>query len=292
LTAAHSARQLDAAAAGTDEEEAFADPAVDVIFAITRHDQHARQVQKAIRAGKHIFVEKPLCLTLEELAAIQQAIDEAGAAAPQIMVGFNRRFAPAAVAAKRHFQAITGPLTVSIRFNAGSIPAEHWTQHPIEGGGRIVGEACHAIDLATFLTGSVPIRVYAESVGDPAQTITDDQCLITLRHANGSVSGVGYFAGGDKGCPKERVEVFGGGRTAIIEDFRTVTTWAQGRCKIIRGRQQKGHLQELEAFADALRSQSPSICWEEIRAVSLASILAVQSIREGVPFDVPTGNFG
>jgi predicted dehydrogenase len=178
---------------------------------------------------------------------------------------------------------------VSVRFNAGAVPSDHWVHDEIEGGGRIVGEACHAIDLATFLVGSPAVRVFAESVGSQhAGEITDDQCFITLRHANGGVSSVGYLAGGDKAFPKERIEVIGGGRIAVIDDFRTVTTSKGGRiCRRKLGGQDKGHSAEIAAFAQALcEGGPPPIPWEEIRATTLASLLAVRSLREGMPMEV------
>jgi predicted dehydrogenase len=178
---------------------------------------------------------------------------------------------------------------VSIRFNAGAVPPEHWTQDDESAGGRIVGEACHAIDLATHLTGSLPVRVYAESVGGAnAPQVTDDQCFITLRHANGSVSSIAYLAGGDRAFPKERIEVFGGGRIAVIDDFRQVTTCSNGKTKSAGSwGQDKGHRAEIEAFVAALsRGGTAPITWAELRAVSHAAILAVRSIREGVPFEI------
>jgi len=276
----------------TDEDSLFADPGLDAIVSITRHDQHARHVLKAIQAGKHVFVEKPLCLTIEELAQIEAALVAAGAAAPAVMVGFNRRFSPAARQVRQFFADVAAPLTISVRFNAGPIPADHWTQDDEEGGGRIVGEACHGIDLATYLAGSPPVRVYAESVGthggSGAREITDDQCFITLRHANGSVSNIAYLAGGDKAFPKERVEVFGGGRVAVIDDFRSVTTSVGGRTKRHKlGGQDKGHPAEIEAFANCIAGPGTApIAWTDLRAVSLASLLAVRSLREGVAEEV------
>lgn len=285
LSAVHAAKSAGFEAATTDDEEVFGDPSIEVVFSLTRHDQHARHVVRAIDAGKHLFVEKPLCLTAEELVTIDAALAAAGPQAPLLMVGFNRRFSPAAQLARQFFQSWSGPLTVAIRFNAGEIPADHWTQRDEIGGGRIIGEACHAIDLATFLTGSLPIRVYAESVAAPGnQTITDDQCFITLRHANGSVSSVGYLAGGDKAFPKERIEVFGGGRVAAIDDFKAVTTSHHGRTKITKMAQDKGHQAEVQQWAQAVSAGGPApISWPELRAVSLASILAVRSLREGHP---------
>ena len=230
VSAGHTGQKRNFAAATTDEAEVFSDPAVDAIFSITQHNQHARHVLQAIQHRKHLFVEKPLCLTLEELAEIETALQEAGEQAPLLMVGFNRRFSPAVQQVKEFFSRCLDPLTVSIRFNAGTIPADHWTQQAEIGGGRIIGEACHAIDLATWLTGSLPVRVYAESIGGPqAPEIREDQSFLTLRHANGSISNIAYLAGGDKAFPKERVEVFGGGLVGVIEDFRRVITCRGGK---------------------------------------------------------------
>jgi predicted dehydrogenase/threonine dehydrogenase-like Zn-dependent dehydrogenase len=288
-SAEHTGRKLGFEQIATGEREVLEHPDVSAVFVLTRHDQHARQVLEAIRAGKHVFVEKPLALDVEQVEQIEAALRERAEAAPLVMVGFNRRFSPAARLAREVFDGVRSPLTVSVRFNAGAIPPDHWTQDEQVGGGRIVGEACHGIDLATYLVGSPPVRVHAESVGGPdAPRITDDQCFISLRHANGSLSSVAYLAGGDRAYPKERVEVFGGGRVAVIEDFRRLETSASGRRATRRFRgQDKGHRAEIEAFARALaEGEEPPIPWEQLRAVSLASILAVRSLREGVPFEV------
>jgi predicted dehydrogenase len=273
----------------TDEAVVCEHPDVDAVFVITPHADHARQVTRAIRAGKHVFVEKPLALHLEEIEEIEQALRERGDDAPVVMVGFNRRFSPAARQVKQAFAGFAGPLTVSVRFNAGPIPPDHWVQDEKTGGGRIIGEACHGIDLATYLVGAPPVRVFAESIGGPhAPPVTDDQCFITLRHADGSVSCVAYLAGGDKAYPKERVEVFGGSRVAVIDDFVRVELSSGGRRSSRKLLQQdKGHRAEIEAFATALTEggQAP-IPWEELRAVSAASILAVRSLREGIPFEI------
>jgi predicted dehydrogenase/threonine dehydrogenase-like Zn-dependent dehydrogenase len=287
LSAAHVAEKFDFEVAATDEDQVFADPDVKAVFILTRHDLHAGQILKALRAGKHVFVEKPLALSEEEIAEIDRAKESAGTV---VMVGFNRRFSPAAQAVRKMFADTASPLTVSIRMNAGALPAEHWTQSEEEGGGRIIGEACHAIDLATYLTGARPTRIHAESIGGPAApTITDDQCFLTLRHANGSISSIGYLAGGDRAYGKERVEVLGGGKLAVIEDFRDMTTSTGGKVKTHKPwAQDKGYRAEIEAFAQALAKGGASpIPWDEIRAVSLASLLAVRSLREGIPFDVP-----
>ncbi len=273
----------------TDQERLFSDPAVQVIFSVTPHNEHAEHVVSAIHSGKAIFVEKPLCITLEELRDIDLAIEAAGNATPLIMVGFNRRFAPGVRQLLKVFEGVASPRTVSIRFNAGQLPEDHWTQIDEIGGGRIIGEACHAIDLATLLVGSPPVRVFAESVGPSGSTqITDDQCFITLRHANGGLSNVAYLAGGDAGMPKERIEVLGGGRSAVLDDYRQLTTYIKGRSKTVSlGKQDKGHRAEVREFVRALSEGGGApIAWSDIRAASLASILAVQCLRMGVPIDL------
>jgi predicted dehydrogenase/threonine dehydrogenase-like Zn-dependent dehydrogenase len=283
--AAHSGEKHGFQRASTDEDAVFADAAVDVVFSVTQHHLHARHVCKAIDAGKHIFVEKPLCLTLEELQEIEQALRNAESAAPNVMVGFNRRFAPLAQQLKDAVAKSRATLTISFRFNAGAISADHWTQHPELGGGRIIGEACHAIDFVTWLTDSLPVKVYAESVGgNDAAAVSDDQCFITIRHANGSVSNIAYLAGGDKACPKERIEVFGGGVTAILDDFRSLTVYDHGKRNVTKARQDKGHRNEVRRFADAVKNGTASpISWPEVYSTTLTSILAVESLREGVP---------
>jgi len=286
MNVAHAGGKFGFEAATTVEDEVFDDPDISAAFIATRHDLHARQVLKAIKAGKHVFVEKPLALRLEEIEEIEAALAQAEPR-PLVMVGFNRRFSRAAQQIREFFSEVASPKTVSIRFNAGAIPLDHWTQDPEVGGGRIIGEACHGIDLATYLIGSPPVRVFAESIGGPnAPQITDDQCFITLRHGDGSVSCVAYLAGGDKSFPKERVEIFGGGRVAIIDDFREVELRYKGKRERRKTRgQDKGHEAEVQAFAQAVtQGRAAPIPWEEIRSVSIAAILAVRSIREGVAF--------
>lgn len=288
-SAAHVGNKLGFASATTDESSMFECGNTDAVFVITQHNQHAAQVRRAIAAGKHVFVEKPLCLNITELVDIEEELQSAGPSAPLVMVGFNRRFSPAARAVREFFAQTIEPLTISLRFNAGMIPADHWTQDQAIGGGRIIGEACHAIDLATYLTGSPVTRVFAESIGGPnAPSVTDDQCFITMRHENGSVSNVAYLAGGDKACPKERVEVFGGGRIAIIDDFRIAEAWSSGKKhRLWKGGQDKGHAAELQAFIGAIQKGGGGpITWEELRSTTLASILAVQSLRDGCPLAV------
>ena len=286
LSAADAARRFAFAAVARDVDEVLADEEVRAVAILTRHREHAALVVRALEAGRHVFVEKPLALSAAELEAVEAAVE----AAPGrlLMVGFNRRFSPAARAVRAFFRDAGAPLTVSIRMNAGPLDPGHWTQDPAEGG-RIVGEACHAIDLAAYLTGSPPVRVFAESIGgDRAPAVTEDQTFITLRHADGSVSSVAYLAGGDRAFPKERVEVFGAGRVAVIDDFRRAEGVRGGRRRRLwAGGRDKGHRAELEAFARAIREGGPwPIPWETLRAVTLAALGAVESLRTGRPVEI------
>lgn len=288
LSAAHAGETHGFRSAVAEEDAVFSDTNVQAVFSITRHDLHASHVLKAQKTRKALFVEKPLCLSIEELSAIEDAL-LLNEAASLLMVGFNRRFSPAARAVKAFFEGQPAPIAVSVRFNAGAIPPGHWTQDDNAGGGRIVGEACHAIDLATYLVGSPPVRVFAESVGGPnGGPVTDDQCFITLRHSNGSISSVAYLAGGDKAFPKERAEVIGGGRVAVIEDFRKAIGCTGGKTRTLwTGSQDKGHTGEIAAFSQTLVSGGRwPIPWEDMRAVTLATILAVRSLREGEAFEL------
>ena len=272
--------------ATTDADALFADRETNVVVIATRHDLHADLVVKALRAGKKVFVEKPLCIRPEELERIEACVAELGERCPLLMVGFNRRFAPATGHVRDHFRGVD-TLSIHYRFASGFIPREAWPQDEDVGGGRILGEACHAIDACSAIAGSPPIRVYAESVGRLRGTeTTDDRVAISLRHANGSLSTVAYEAGGDAAGPAERIEVFGGGRTAIVDEWNEVSLWRGGESKSVRGGKNKGHDEELRAFLDACRNGGEwPIAWAHLRGVAWASLMAVQSLREGVAFD-------
>jgi predicted dehydrogenase len=275
--------------AATEAKAVFDDAETSAVFVATRHDQHAAQALEALERGKHVFVEKPLAIDREQLDRFVAGLERLGERAPIWTIGFNRRFSAAARALRDFFADVHAPLTLSYRFNAGAIPADHWVQDPEVGGGRLVGEACHAIDLACFLVGSRVVRVYSEAVASGgAAGAGDDQAVVVARFANGSVASICYFAGGDKGFPKERIELFGGGRVGVIDDFKSVTLSRDGRqtSPKLAGRD-KGHGAELEAFVAAVRAGGPEpIPYGDLLNVSRASIAAVESLREGIPIEV------
>lgn len=289
LSTLSAARRFRFAETTTDPQAVWEHPGVDVVFITTRHHLHAAQLVAALQHGKHAFVEKPLCLTAEELQEIEGALPAARQRGLLLMVGFNRRFSPAAQRVRALFAPIVEPKTVSIRFNAGRLPEDHWLHDERIGGGRLIGEACHAVDLATYLIGSPPVRVFAECISGPnAPRVTQDQCYLTLKHADGSVSNIAYLAGGDRAFPKERVEMFGGGRVAVIDDFRIASAVQGGRQRRLwRGTQDKGHTAELAALAEALQTGGEApVPWPEIRATTLACLKAVESLRTGLPQDI------
>lgn len=287
MNAEHSGRKLGYEYATTEVEEIFRDAGTHAVFVATRHDLHAELVIGALRAGKHVFVEKPLCIREEELTAIDACVRELGDKCPVLTVGFNRRFAPA-TASVRKFFAGAGPLSVSYRFAPGPIPANAWPQDEDVGGGRIVGEACHAIDTCTALIGAPPVRVFAESVGKaPGLETTDDRVFITLRHADGSISNISYQAGGDRAAPPERFEVFGGGRTATCEQWDKIDFWRGERHSTESGGKEKGHAAEFAAFVEACRRGAGwPIPWDQLYGTTWASLMAVRSLREGVAIDL------
>ncbi|QDV55213.1 Glucose--fructose oxidoreductase precursor [Rosistilla oblonga] len=280
LSASHACKKFGFESATSSVDEIYASPDIDAVFVLTRHDLHAQQIVAGLDAGKHVFVEKPLALSLSELAEIEQAVTRNPR---QILtVGFNRRFSQAARIARKHFESTVAPVTIQYRFNAGAIPADSWVQNIDEGGGRIVGEACHAIDLVTYLAGSQPVEIHATSVGGPnAPEITDDQCILTLRHANGSISSIGYFAGGDRSQPKERVEIFGGGRSCVIDDYKQVLCYRGGKLQRTKTKAGKGHLEEVLAFAQGIESEKWPIAWQDLASTTVSAIAAVRSLRSG-----------
>ncbi|MBZ5663356.1 MAG: bi-domain-containing oxidoreductase [Acidobacteriia bacterium] len=273
------------------EAELLQDPNVEAVLIATRHHLHAAQVLAALRAGKAVFCEKPLCLNEGELAALVGASTEEDA--PLLMVGFNRRFAPMAVQMKQFVSEIHEPLAIHYRVNAGFIPADHWVNDPEQGGGRILGEVCHFVDFLCFLAGACPTEVQAQTVGNPGQ-YSMDNVVATLKFANGTLGTITYLSNGDKSASKERVEVFGGGSIAILEDFRRLELVRNGRKQITRTRweQDKGHKAEMQAFVDALRNKTPPpIPFEQVVGSTLATLRLQNACQTGQLLKVQLGEF-
>ena len=266
----------------TDETEILTCPETNTVVIATRHHLHAKQVLAALRSNKHVFCEKPLCLREPELAEIVEAY-RGHARPPLLMVGFNRRFAAMALRMKSFLRELGEPLALHYRINAGRLPHDHWTNDPEIGGGRILGEVCHFIDLLSFLTGSRPVEVHTRSLENPGH-YSGDNVLIALQFADGSHGTVSYLANGDRAFSKERLEVLGGGRVAVLEDFRRLELISHGRRQVLRSRwrQDKGHRGEWKAFAEAVRNGGAApIPFDEIVASTLATLSAESSRRTG-----------
>jgi predicted dehydrogenase/threonine dehydrogenase-like Zn-dependent dehydrogenase len=278
----------------TDEKEIFSDTGINSVVISTRHHLHGREVLAALEAEKHVFCEKPLCLTENELLKIVRSYSGSSHSRRlALTVGFNRRFAPIAERMKRFLDDIHEPLVLHYRVNAGSLPQDHWINDPEVGGGRIIGEVCHFVDFLTFLSGALPVEVQARALSSPSQN-SDDNVLISLRFANGSEGTIHYLVNGDRSFPKERVEVFGGGAVAVLEDFRRLEMTRFGRRSTVisRWRQDKGHRGEWQAFVDCLRSGAPEpIPFNSIVATTLATFCIVKSRASGQPVVVDTQAF-
>jgi predicted dehydrogenase/threonine dehydrogenase-like Zn-dependent dehydrogenase len=273
VSGVHAGRKYGFDETTTDTNHLFSDQTANAVVITTQHDSHARFVLQTLRAGKHVFVEKPLCLTFTELEEIESAYSEISKRQlhiPIVMVGFNRRFAPQVQKIKQLLNGVTGPKTFIMTVNAGAIPADHWTQDPEAGGGRIIGEACHFVDLLRFLAGVPIIGCQRMSMDSPTQ----DTVTLQLRFADGSMGTVHYFANGSKAFPKERLEVFAAGRVLQLDNFRKLAGfgWPNFR-KMNLWRQDKGQKACAKAFVDAVESGGPSpIAFEEVLEISRISI--------------------
>jgi predicted dehydrogenase len=251
VSGVHAAKKFGIGRATTDTESVISDPEIDAVVITTRHDSHAGLACRALRAGKHVFVEKPLALTLSEIDEIESTLAEVRAAgkSPILMVGFNRRFAPHVVRMKALLAGVTGPKSMVMTVNAGAIPASHWTQDPQVGGGRIIGEACHFIDLLRHLAGSE----IEHAAIDRMQSACGDTATISLRFTDGSIGAVHYFANGPKSLSKERLEVFASGRVLQLDNYRVLRGFGWPGFKSMRlWRQDKGQRACAAAFTGAI----------------------------------------
>ena len=279
VSGVHAARKFGFRRATTDVAELLEDPSVRAVVIATRHDTHADLVGRALDAGKHVFVEKPLALSRDEIARIEAARSRAVAsgADPLVMVGFNRRFAPHVLKIKSLLDGTSGPKSFVMTVNAGAIPPEHWTQDREVGGGRIVGEACHFIDLLRFLAGAPIVSQHVQ----PMDSSAGDTATITLAFADGSVGTVHYFANGSKAFPKERLEVFAGGRILQLDNFRSLTGFGwPGFRKLNLWQQDKGQKACAAAFVRAVEQGGPApIPFDELLEVSRATVEIAEAVH-------------
>ena len=271
ISANHSKDKFGFDAAATDSQAALDDPTTDAIFIATRHDTHAALSARALRAGKHVFCEKPLAI---DAAGLEDVMDAARNAPGVLTVGFNRRFAPLLIKAKQALEPRSGPLMMIYRVNAGMLPADSWIQRD-EGGGRILGEVCHFVDSLTFLCGSLPIEAQAASAGGQSDAVS-----AILRFADGSVGTIVYSSLGDPSLPKEYLEAFANGRVIRLDDFHALTIHAGGKTRVEKGKQDKGQAQLVHAFLEAARGRGAApIPLAELEAVSSATLAIEEALR-------------
>ncbi len=284
VTSVHLGKKFGFRAAATDPDEVFKTAATDAVVIATRHDTHAGYVLQALEHHKHVFCEKPLTVTGEELDQIESAYASAVESGfnPLLMVGFNRRFAPQIVRMKALLNANPAPKSFVMTVNAGDIPPDHWTQDPVQGGGRIIGEACHFIDLLRFLSGSHFSSIQATRMGSaPGVAVRDDKATITMAFEDGSFGTVHYLANGHRSFPKERLEVFCGGAVLQLDNFRRMTGygWSGFKKMNLRG-QDKGQKACAAAFVAALRDGGAApIPFTEIIEVTRATFDAVSALH-------------
>lgn len=282
VSAVHHGRKQGFAKASTDMQLLLADKSVNTIAIATQHNLHAQQVIESLRAGKNVFVEKPLALTHAELDAIESTYREQSEQY-RLMVGYNRRFAPHIVKMKQLLSTINEPKSFVMTMNAGKIPADHWTQDAAVGGGRIIGEACHYIDLMRFLADSEFSGFSATCMGNaPGVEITEDKASITLSFKDGSFGTIHYLANGGKAFPKERIEVFAGDSVMSLDNFRTLTGYdVKGLKKDKLMSQDKGQNACTKAFVESIeKGKEAPIPFEQILEVARMSIDIAESLRQ------------
>jgi len=270
----------------TDYRDLLNDPGIDCVLIATRHNLHASLVVESLEKGKYVFVEKPLALDMEELRAILRVYEKSPG---RLMVGHNRRFSPFCRQARKWLAGISGPLVVNFRVNAGSVPSGSWVVNRKEGGGRIIGEVGHFIDTIQYLTGSVPIRVYAESVtSDTSPAQGEENLIVNLKMENGTVAAIIYTAGGDRSFPRERLEVFGGNSVCLIDNFRSASFFRSGKIRRMKKMNvDRGHKDEFLSFFKGVKNQENlPVDIREYIFTTLTTFEIQESLRKGIPLMV------
>ena len=292
--AKHAASKFGFRKCTTDDAGLTPDPEINTVVIATRHHLHGAQVLAALSAAKNVFCEKPLCLSEQELRQIVSAYMEIpGGQQPALIVGFNRRFAPMVAQMKAFLAPVAEPLALHYRINAGYLPPDHWMNDSEQGGGRILGEVCHFIDLMMYLAGSPIVEVATREIGSTGR-YSADNVMISVRFGNGSEAIISYLANGDRSFSKERIEVFGGGSSAVLDDFRRMELVRNGRAQKVRSRlrQDKGHRAEWTAFVDSIRlGKDAPIAFEDIVCSTLATQRAEESRMAGKPLAVDAAGF-
>ncbi len=266
----------------TDSDSIINDDNVNLLFCATKHDSHADYVVKSLNKSKAVFVEKPLAANRQQLEAIDAAVQSGN---DRVMVGYNRRFSKPFTDIKKFFGDRKQPMLINYRVNAGKLPLSHWVYSESQGAGRIIGESCHFIDCLMYLTGSSPVRVFAECISAHTQDLySSDNTIITIKFSDGSVGSVHYYSNGDNSVPKEYCEVFCEDSTAIMRNFTEVEYSRGGKTRKTSYDGRKGHKEEVEAMVKAVsRGEAMPIPYSQLRDVSLVTFAALDSLDTGMP---------
>jgi len=283
----------------SDYKKLLDDETISTIFIATRHNLHAQLITESIKAGKHVFCEKPLCLNMDEMLEIIKVYNNVthspklrDSVSPILLIGYNRRFSPLAIKAKQFMDDKVGPYIINYRINAGMLAKDHWLLDLKQGGGRIIGEVCHFIDFISYFTQSRIINVYSESLSG-SKTVSNDNIITTLKYEDGSVGSISYFAVGDKDFPKERIEIFGDEKVCVINDFREAIFSSEGKQTKRKMAQDKGFRNEISAFFDAIKNGKPSpIPFEQIVETALATFAINESMNTGKAVVMPSITVG
>jgi predicted dehydrogenase len=260
------------------------DEEIDAVVIATRHDSHAVLVSEAVRRGKYVFVEKPLALTMEQLDLVAKSLAKYG---EKVLVGFNRRFSPFSVAARKWIGEDVSPVFAQCRVNAPRLPRDSWVYHPSEGGGRVLGEVCHFIDLLCFFAGSLPVEVSGSSLGAGGQ-VDEDNTSFSFLFSDGSIGHATYLTIGNRRISRERVEIFGSGKGCVIDNFRSLKCVGPTRTRRMRRLNvDRGHRAELAYFVRAVADGSPLKPEAVVSlGVTLATIRAREALYAGEPLTV------
>ena len=288
VKAQHAAARFGFRSSTSDEELILTDEKINLVALLTRHNDHVRQSIKALHNGKSVYCEKPMAINQDELDQLTAVL--AKPAQALFTVGFNRRFASMAVRMKAFFENRSEPLHIYYRINAGALPLNHWLHDPTVGGGRVIGEGCHFIDFLIFLTGLLPKTVISKALPEGGK-YRQDNLQMTFSFTDGSIGTIAYLANGEKSFPKERVEVFGNGKTAVLDDFRTLELATNGSRQLTKSRlrQDKGHQASWQNFVRSVTSGgSPPIPYGQLIAATTASFAAVESARTDAEISIPT----
>jgi len=286
----HTGRKYGFRFSTTDYTHVLSNRDIDSVIILTPHSMHARMVIKALEAGKHVFVEKPLCINNEELDSITRTYEKPRIVdALKLIVGYNRRFSPHSMKIAEYLTARKDPMVINYRVNAGFVPPDHWVHSEEEGGSRVIGEICHFVDLLQFLTGSDPIRVYAERIsGNNKTSLSSDNLSVTLKFDEGSVGNILYCASGDRASSRERVEIYCEGKSIISEDFRQTAFYRSGKKKTFKTiSQQMGYYEELKHFFNTIRENVPPLLTPRECFISTLTVLSInKSLEKGFPMEI------